>query len=124
LYVASYIPRIWLNAAKNKEAARIKIENSSADLLLFASKQNNMWNTYDGCLQIMDTLRKSNYQHAYDLVVYEDAGEPYYVPYVLPAAETTSKMAPRLVLSMGGTLEGNAHAQADSWEKTIKFLKN
>jgi hypothetical protein len=30
---------------------------------------------------------------------------------------------PRLVLSMGGTLEGNAHARADAWEKTIEFFK-
>jgi hypothetical protein len=90
---------------------------------LFTSKQCNMWNTYDGSVQIIDTLRKYNYPHKYDLVVYEDAGEPYYVPYVFPAGETTAKMAPRLVFSMGGTLEGNAHARADSWEKAIEFFK-
>ena len=51
------------------------------------------------------------------------AGEPYYVPYVFPAGETTMKMAPRLVLSAGGTLEGNAQARADSWEKAVEFFK-
>jgi hypothetical protein len=57
------------------------------------------------------------------LIVYENAGEPYLVPYVFPMSVSSVKMAPRLVLSMGGTLEGNAHARADSWEKAIEFFK-
>jgi esterase/lipase len=118
----TYTYKKGLEIAKNKEAARIKVEDIHADLLLFTSKQCNMWNTYDGSVQIMDTLRKCNYPHHYDLVVYEDAGEPYYVPYVIPAGEMTAKMAPRLVFSMGGTLEGNAHAKEDSWVKTIEFF--
>jgi hypothetical protein len=111
-----------LEVARNKEEARIKIEDAQADLLLFTSKDCGMWNTYDGSLEIMDTLQKCNYQHSYDLVVYEDAGEPYYAPYVIPAGESKLKMGPRLVLDMGGTLQGNAHAKEDAWEKTIEFF--
>ena len=110
-------------AAQNKEAARIKLEEAHADLLLFTSKQCGMWNTYDGSVQIMDTLRKHSYPHRHDLIVYEDAGEPYLVPYVFPSSESSARMGPRLVLSTGGTLEGNAHARADAWEKTLAFFK-
>lgn len=113
-----------LQAAPNKEAARIKIENAHADLLLFTSRECGMWNTYDGCVEIMDMLRKYNYQYKYDLIVYDHAGEPYYVPYVFPAGETTMKMAPRLVLSIGGSLEGNVYALTDSWEKAVEFFKS
>jgi hypothetical protein len=119
----AYMFKKGLNVAKNKEAARIKVENAQADLLLFTNKQCNIWNTYDGSVQIMDTLRTHNYPHYYDLVVYEDTGEPYPAPYVIPAGLTTVRLAPRLVLSIGGTLEGNMHAAADSWEKAIEFLK-
>jgi hypothetical protein len=112
-----------LEVAKNKETARIKVEDAQADLLLFTGKKCNMWNTYDGSVEIMDALKKCNYPHQYDMIVYEDAGEPYYVPYVIPAGETSMKMAPRLVLSTGGTLQGNAHARVDSWEKTIEFFQ-
>lgn len=111
-----------LEAATNKEAARIKIENAQADLLLFTSKDCGMWNTYDGSVELMERLRACHYSHSYDLVVYEDAGEPYYAPYVIPAGESKLKMGPRLVLDMGGTLQGNAHAREDTWEKTIEFL--
>ncbi len=111
-----------LAAAKNRESARIRVEDAGADLLIITGKACNMWNTYDGCVEIMDTLCKCDYSHRYDMVVYEDAGEPYYVPYVFPAGEISMKMAPRLVLSMGGTLAGNALARADSWERTIRFF--
>jgi len=111
-----------LAIAKNKEAARIKVENANVELLMFTSVECGMWNTHDGCVEIIDSLRKCHYPNHYDLVVYEDAGEPHYVPYVFPAGETTLKMGPRLVLSTGGTLEGNVHAKVDAWEKTIHFF--
>jgi len=41
---------------------------------------------------------------------------------LIPAGET-AKMVPRLVFSLGGTVEGNMHAQADSWKKAIEFFK-
>jgi esterase/lipase len=112
-----------LAVAKNKDAARIRIEDAHADLLLVTGKDCGMWNTYDGSLEIMNTLRSHNYSHQYDLVVYEDAGEPYLVPYVIPAV-SSAKLAPRLVLSLGGNLQGNAHARADAWKRAIEFLKN
>lgn len=112
-----------LGHATNKDDARIKVENSNADFLFCTSKDCGMWNTYDGALEIMETLKKNNYLHAYDLIVYENAGEPYFVPYVIPAGESTARMMPRLTLSMGGTLQGNEYAREDSWEKTIQFFK-
>ena len=113
-----------LQAASNKASARIKIENAQADLLLFAGKDCGMWNTYDGCVEIMDTLRACHYPHAYDFIAYDHAGEPFYAPYIIPAGETRAQMAPRLVLDMGGTLQGNAHAKVDAWQKTIEFFRD
>ncbi len=119
----TYTHKKALNAAKDREVARIKIENAKANILLFAGKQDNMWNSYDGCVQIMGDLRKHNYQYDYDFVGYENAGHLSYAPYILPAGEIMFKMAPRLMFSMGGTLEANAQAQADAWEKAIEFFK-
>jgi hypothetical protein len=113
-----------LARAKNKEAARIKVEDARADLLMVTSTDCGMWNTQDGCVEIMDTLKRKNYPYNHDLVVYEDAGEPYLVPYVIPVSINSVKMAPRLVLTTGGTLQGNAFAQVDAWNRAIEFLKN
>jgi Acyl-CoA thioester hydrolase/BAAT N-terminal region/BAAT / Acyl-CoA thioester hydrolase C terminal len=113
-----------LDVAKNKDAARIKVEDAQADLLIFTNPQNNIWNSYDGCTLIMETLRKTNYRNKYDMVVHENAGETFYAPYIIPYGDAKIKIAPRLTFSLGGTMEGNAHLQADSWTKTIDFFKN
>jgi dienelactone hydrolase len=120
----TYTYKKGVDSAKNKEAARIKIENAKADILLFAGKQDNIWNAYDGCIQIMEDLRKHNFQNSYDFYGYEEAGHPFYAPYIIPVGETMFKLAPRLVFSSGGNLAGNAYAQVDSWEKAIGFFRN
>ena len=110
-----------LASARNREEARIRVENSHSELLLVTSRDCGMWNTYDGCTEIMETLRQHHYAHAVEQVVYEQAGEPYLVPYVIPIMSSV-KLAPRLVFSTGGTLEGNLRAQTGAWEKTIAFF--
>lgn len=108
----------------NKESGRIKIKNAKAHILLIAGEKDNIWNTYDGCVEIMDTLEKYNYKYNYKLLVYKNAGHPFPLPYILPVSLTASmRLAPRLVFATGGTLEGNAHIQKDSWDKAIEFFK-
>jgi len=119
----THIYKTALKNASNKEAARIKVENIKADLLLFSTKQNNMWNTYDGCVEIMNTLNKTGYQYAYKHITYEKAGEPFYAPYIIPAViYEPVKIAPRLSFFSGGTLEGNNEAVINSWEKMLEFF--
>jgi dienelactone hydrolase len=119
----TYAFRKSMEAATNKEDARIKVENAQADIILFAGKQDNMWNSYDGCVEIMDQLKKHNYPHDYNFFCYEEAGHQSFAPYIIPASIIAVKKGPRLTFSMGGTLEANAYAQADSWEKAIEFFK-
>ena len=117
--------RKCVDIANNKEDARIKVENASADILMFAGKQDGMWNSYDGCVVIMENLKKHDYSFGKNLIVYENAGHPQLpVPYIIPVGENKMKLAPRLVFSMGGTLEANLNANIDTWEKTIEFLKS
>jgi len=114
-----------LQNAKNKDVARIKVENSNADILLFSGKQCNMWNTYDGCVEIMDNLNRSGYSHKIEHIAYENTGEPWYAPYIIPESIRLSvKIMPRLSLSMGGTLQGNTEAVIDSWGKMLAFFMN
>jgi hypothetical protein len=48
---------------------------------------------------------------------------PHFPAYVLSYGEAKLKIVPRLVFWLGGSAKGNAHAQADSWEKAIRFLQ-
>ena len=121
----AYMYRKSLETAKNKEEARIKVENSNADILMFGGQEDGWWDTHDACLQMMDGLTKNNYRHTYEHVVYEHGGHACYAPFVLPVVEFSAplKLAPRLVFSEGISWWANAHMLEDSWEKTIQFFK-
>jgi len=112
-----------LHSARNTEAARIKVENAQADLLLLAGRQDGMWNAYDGCVRIMEELTKRDYPHQFSFQAYDGAGHQWYPAYIVPCTETTSRMGPRLVLSTGGALEANARAVADGWERALAFFQ-
>lgn len=105
----------------NKEAARIKVENSEADILMVAGKADNIWNSYDGCLEIMHNLKKKDYKYKVQLLSFDKMGHPMPVPYIIPISETLSMDMMGGVFSSGGTIEGNAEGQFKLWEKTIEF---
>jgi dienelactone hydrolase len=120
-YTKAY--RKALDTATNKHKARIKVEDAKADLLLIAGEEDNIWNACDGCHEIINTLEKHNYKYDYKLLAYEHAGHPFPLPYMIPVDVLQSmKVAPRLVFAPGGTMEGNAQAQSDSWSRTIEFF--
>ncbi len=112
-----------LEKAGNKEAARIKIENSDADILLICGKKDNIWNSYDACPKILKTLQDHNYKHHVDLLIYENMGHPMPIPYIIPISFTLEMPMNGGVFTSGGTIEGNAEGQYESFQKTIEFLK-
>jgi pimeloyl-ACP methyl ester carboxylesterase len=121
----AYMYRKSLEVANNREAARIKVENSNADILLCGGQKDGWWDTHDACLTIMEELTRHNYQHTYEYITYENGGHACYAPFTIPVDEfsTPLKIAPRLVFSEGVTWEANAHMLEDSWEKAIEFFK-
>lgn len=116
--------RQGITRAKNRESARIRVENAKSDLLLFAGEKDNIWNAYDGCLEIMAKLSKEKYQYDYQLVAYNHVGHTFYVPYVIPIAVFSGiKIAPRLLFTTGGDVKANLEAQIDSWQLMLDFFK-
>jgi dienelactone hydrolase len=121
----AFMYRKSLEAANNREEARIKLENSKADILLFGGQKDGWWDTHNACLKIMEELARHDYQHSYKYITYENGGHACYAPFVIPVDELSAplKIAPRLVLSEGVSREGNAHMLEDSWKKAIEFFK-
>ncbi|MGV6938167.1 MULTISPECIES: acyl-CoA thioesterase/bile acid-CoA:amino acid N-acyltransferase family protein [Paenibacillus] len=110
--------------ARNKEEARIKIENANANLLLIAGHQDNIWNTHEACVEIMSILKKNNYKYKYNLLDYKDLGHSLPIPFIIPLSETLNLKMGGGVFTCGGTLKGNSFGQSDSWQKTIEFFMN
>jgi len=114
--------RRGVREAKNLEAARLRVEESAADILLFAGDRDGMWNAAEGCTRLVRELDERGFPHDHRLTVYHGAGHIGFPPYIIPATEVSQRMGPRLVLSTGGTLEANARAQADAWPQVLAFL--
>lgn len=112
-----------IEKATNREEARIKIENASANLLLICGKSDNIWNSYDGCLELLKAAKSHDYLHDIKLLAYEDMGHPLPVPYILPIPLTLRMPMHGGVFTSGGTVEGNSNAQYDSWKQTIAFFQ-
>jgi pimeloyl-ACP methyl ester carboxylesterase len=121
----AYMYRKSLELADNREEARIQVEKSNADMLLFGGQKDGWWDTHDACLGMTAQLARHNYQHAYEYVTYEDGGHACYAPFVIPVDEFSAplKIAPRLVLAEGVSRAANAHMLEDSWNRALEFFK-
>lgn len=112
-----------IERAGNKEEARIKIENSEADILLICGESDNIWNSYDAGTEILQVLKGHNYKHSVQFLSYKNMGHPMPVPYVIPISFTLEMPMNGGIFTSGGTVEGNAKGQYDSFQETIKFFK-
>jgi len=119
------IYRKSLEAAKNREEARIKVENSNADLLLLGGQKDGWWDTHAACQEIVERLAKSHYPHSCEYVTYEDGGHACYPPFIVPVEELSApvKVAPRLILSEGVSPKANAHMLEDGWGRAVRFFQ-
>jgi esterase/lipase len=113
-----------LLASLNKEEARIKVEDSNADLLLICGEEDNIWNSYEACQEIINHLKRTNYKHRVELLSYPQMGHPLPVPFIIPASLTTAIPMNGGIFSTGGTLLGNAEGQYDSFQRTINFFQD
>ncbi len=108
---------------KNQQAvqrALIKVEKINGPILLISGKDDQLWPSFEMSEMIMDRLRQHNHLFEFRHLYYENAGHKILKAY-LPMAGSTTAARGRLIL--GGTDEGNARAQEDSWPKVLAFLE-
>jgi dienelactone hydrolase len=97
------------------EAASIPVERIGGPILLLSGQDDTLWPSTQMAGEVMKRLRKNKHPFTDRHFAYSDAGHfiaryPYF-----PSAGSTRR---------GGTEQGNARAQADSWEKVLGFLKD
>jgi len=99
------------------ERAAIPIERARADIMLVCGEAETMWPAcpMSRTLQARAAERGGPPVH---LLAYADAGHLVFGPPVPP----DNAFYPRLAM-LGGTVEGNAAARADSWPRVLAFLR-
>lgn len=100
------------------ERAAIPVENIKGSVLLVSGREDQMWPSAAMAEMVIERLKEHKHPYPYEHLCYEDAGHAIRKSYV-PAINSVA--GPRWAL--GGTAEGNAKAQADSWPKVLRFLE-
>jgi hypothetical protein len=88
-------------------------------VFLLSGKDDQIWPSSMMATRLMERLRRHGHPYADQHLSYDGAG--HWIPCeYLPTAGERQKMK----LMIGGTYEGTALAQADSWPKILRFLIN
>ncbi len=118
----------YINALKNstdedRDRARIAVENIDGPVLMLSGTDDRVWPAVHFGDMVANALAR--HDHPYPVVhhKYRDAGHMILAPAYRPAAKTSLSGAGSLGIEFGGTLEVNAHADADAWRRVLDFLQ-
>jgi dienelactone hydrolase len=104
--------------------AAIPVERIGGPVLLFSGKDDQVWPSDVFAAQIVERLKAHRFKHPVEHYSYENAGHGIARPYVPTADVRQVRLHPvsKRPNMFGGTPEGQARANVDSWEKLLAFL--
>ena len=98
-------------------AASIAVERINGPVLLISHTDDRVWPATQLSKMVIQRLEAHHHPFSYEHLCYEGAGHPIGLPYSAP---DMTRLGP---FSLGGTLEANGRASADSWTKVLGFLE-
>lgn len=99
------------------EKAAIAVEKINGPVLLVSGRDDQLWPSSLMSEMVIERLKKNNHRFRYEHLSYEGAGHSIGISYF---PTTRSNSGGRLLT--GGTPEGYARAQSDSWPKVLRFF--
>jgi dienelactone hydrolase len=113
-----------LNDTAAVARAEIAVERIDAPLLLFSGKDDQLWPSDIFAERVVRRLEAHQFKHPVEHYSYEHAGHQMTRPFVPTSDVRTVRIHPisKRPNVMGGTPEGQARANEDSWEKLLIFL--
>jgi pimeloyl-ACP methyl ester carboxylesterase len=98
-------------------SVEIPVENIHGPVLLVSGTDDQIWPSSLMAARLMERLRQHRHQYADENLSYDGAGHWIPTEYLPTAGERHG-----MRLMIGGTPEGTALAQDDSWPKILRFL--
>lgn len=98
---------------ETREAATIPVERIDGPVLFISGEQDPIWPARRLADIAMDRLDEADFEHRYDHLSYEDAGHFITPPYL-----------PKSHHVFGGTPEGMARADVDTWPVVLEYLED
>ncbi len=116
----SYMP-FYLASLDNQEAvakAAIPVEKINGPVMLISGKDDQLWPSSVMAEKLIARLKEHRRPYKFEHLIYESAGHSIGITYG-PKTHTTRTPT----LNLGGQPAANARAQADSWPRVLKFLR-
>ena len=128
VYAQSPIPltplfEISLRDTAAVERAAILVERINGPVLLVSGKEDAMWPSSAMADRVVARLREKGFPHEVQHLAYENAGHLILPPYRPTTVSAAKHPVDGQVYTFGGTPVGGAFANADSWSRTIEFLR-
>jgi dienelactone hydrolase len=104
--------------------AEIPVERIGGPLLMFSGKDDQVWPSDVFAERVVARLKAHRFTHPVEHYSYEHAGHWMARPY-LPTSDVRKVQIHPVTKHpnmFGGTPEGQARANEDSWEKLLSFL--
>jgi dienelactone hydrolase len=116
--------RLGLRNSRAVAQAAIPVERVNGPMLLISSGDDHVWPAEEMAEAIVARLQKQSFAHEVEHLHYTSAGHLLRYPH-LPTTSRSSRHEHLrgARLSFGGSAQADAEAQADSWQRSIAFLK-
>jgi len=105
--------------------AEIQVERIDTPVLMFSGKDDQLWPSDIFAARIVERLKAHHFKHPVEHYSYEHAGHLITRPFVPTTGvrEVRIHQVTKRPNMVGGTPEGQARANEDSWEKLLAFLE-
>jgi len=105
--------------------AEIAVERIAGPVLLFSSKDDQLWPSDLSCARIVERLEAHRFAHHVEHHSYEQAGHMIARPFVPTSDVRQVRVHPvsKRPVMMGGTPEGQARANEQAWATLLTFLE-
>jgi dienelactone hydrolase len=115
----------FLKSMENREGierARIAVERIGGPVMLISGEADAMWPSAAFADMAMDCLERAGHSNAHVHLKYAGAGHGIHAPYGPTTVTDTVHPVDGELYALGGTAEGGARANEDSWQQMLAFL--
>ncbi len=123
----AFSTRVTYSGAMKDQAAvdraTIEVEAGDAALLMVAGGRDMVWPSAELSRIAVDRLDSTAGARPHELLLFDNAGHGQGIPYRPSTVRQTVTFAGTM-LEFGGTAPDNAHADEESWARTLSFFKD